>query len=306
MKYVKLISGGRKMINDVYSKHHMLTSDGGPVSVYESGDERLPPVLLLHGAMYDEARMIWYHLAPYLSKSRRVFAIDFPRHGQSRPWTGFVGQNCLHQVVEEVIRHFALPPLPIIGLSMGGGIAIGYALEHPGQVTGAVLLGPGGLGDKVKGQFLSWTYIKIPGALLALTRYYGKLSHEKMRKTMAKLLHDGENSPGFEDLTAILSEEAKLKWKYKEKSLDDWQSEGMAPFKLKINFLPELHRLKCPALWIRGENDPLVGQSVMEEAARQAPNGKLIVVKNAGHLLPLEQPEEVNKAIEDFLTLNQI
>jgi pimeloyl-ACP methyl ester carboxylesterase len=87
------------MINDIYSKHHLLKSAGGPISVYESGNERLSPVLLLHGAMYDEARLIWYHLAPFLAKSRRVLAIDFPGHGQSRPWSGFVGQKCLNQVV---------------------------------------------------------------------------------------------------------------------------------------------------------------------------------------------------------------
>lgn len=289
------------MINNIYSKHHMLTLKGEPVSVYESGDKQLPPVLLLHGAMYDEARLIWYHLAPYLSKSRRVIAVDFPRHGQSRPWTGTVDQNCLLNVVGEVIRYFNLPPLPLIGLSMGGGIAIGYALKNPGQVTGAVLMGPGGLGDKINGQFLSWAYIKIPGALMALTRYYGKLSPEKMKKSMSKLLHDGENSPGIEDLTSILSEEARLKWKYREKSLDDWQKEGMAPFHLKINFLPELHCLVCPTLWMRGENDPLVGQDVMEEAARLTPNGRLMVIKDAGHMLPLERPEEVNKAVEEFL-----
>ncbi len=104
------------MSKEVYLKHHMLEMDDGPVPVYETGDQNLPPVLLLHGAIYDEARLTWYHLAPFLSKYRRVLALDFPRHGQSRPWTGLLDQDVLMKVVEEIIRHFDLPPLLLIGL----------------------------------------------------------------------------------------------------------------------------------------------------------------------------------------------
>jgi pimeloyl-ACP methyl ester carboxylesterase len=189
---------------------------------------------------------------------------------------------------------------------MGGAVAIGYGLENPRRVTGAVLLGPGGLGDTVPNQFLSWLITRLPGALLALTWYYGRLSSARMRKTMASLLHEGEDSPDFEALVAVLSEEARRKWQYREKSLDDWQIGGLAPFRLKINFLPELGRLTCPTLWLRGEKDQLISQSNMEQAARLAPKGKLIVIKNAGHLLPLEQPDIVNKAVADFLISNRI
>lgn len=159
---------------DIYSKHHMLKVAGNPISVYESGEEDFPPVLLLHGAMYDEARFIWYHLAPELSRTRRVFALDFPRHGSSRPWPGNVNREILCKAVEEVILHFDLAPLPLIGLSMGGAVATEYMLVHPEQTTGAVLMGPGGLGDKVANQFLSWLFIKIPGVLAAITKYYSR------------------------------------------------------------------------------------------------------------------------------------
>jgi catechol 2,3-dioxygenase-like lactoylglutathione lyase family enzyme len=54
---------------------------------------------------------------------------------------------------------------------MGGGVAIGYTLQNPGQVTGLALMGPGGLGDKIQNQLLSWAFVKVPGALLSLTWY---------------------------------------------------------------------------------------------------------------------------------------
>lgn len=290
---------------DIYVKQHILHMAGGQVCVYESGEEDAPPVLLLHGSMYDEARLIWHNLAPELSKTRRVFALDFPRHGQSRPWTGKVDQECLNQVVNRALQEFDLAPLPLIGLSMGGGVAISYALKYPDQVSGAVLMGPGGLGYKVPNQFISWLFIKIPGALRAITRYYGKLSTEKLQKTMASSLHDGEITIDFGDLVAILTEEAGRKWEFREDALDDWQKEVLAPFKLKVNFLPKIDELSCPTLWLRGENDPLIRQKDIEEAARLS-KGKLHIVKNAGHLIPLEQPEEVSLGVKGFLERNHL
>jgi len=292
------------MTIDIYRKQNNLTLAGGPVCVYEAGNDNLPPVLLLHGAMYDESRFIWHHLAPALSRTRHVFALDFPRHGKSRPWTGTVGQECLVQVVKEVIGHFKIAPLPLIGLSMGGGVAIGYMLKYPEHVTCGVLMGPGGLGDKVRNQFLSWLFVKTPGALKAFAHAYAKYNNEQLRRKLAAVLQAGEYSPDFDDLVTVLYEEAQAKWKYRELAMDDWQNEGLAPFRLKINFLPELHRLTRPTLWLRGKNDPLVGQNVMEEAARLSPDGMLRVVENAGHLLPLEQPDEVYRFVQEFLVEN--
>lgn len=294
------------MPTDIYEKHHILKLERGPVCVYESGKDGLPPVLLLHGAMYDESRLIWHHLVPELSESRHVFAVDFPRHGKSRPWSGLVDQECLIEVLYEVIKHFGLSPLPLIGLSMGGSAAIGYALKYPDHVTGAILMGPGGLGDKVANQFLSWLFVKTPGALKLTASVYGRSAPEKLRKSLIQMLYARQNSPGLDDLTAVLYEEAQQKKKYKELAMDDWQIAGLAPFHLKINLLPELRRITCPVLWLRGKNDPLVGQAVMEEAARLTPKGELQVVENAGHLLPLEQPEEVYRLVNEFMISNNL
>lgn len=278
------------MIKDIYAKHHMLTSAEGPISVYESGEESMPPVLLLHGAMCDEARLIWHHLAPVLAETKHVFALDFPRHGSSRPWKGNVSNEILDGIVDRVVDTFKLAPVALIGLSMGGGVSIEYMLNHCGKVKCAVLMGPGGLGDKVKSQFWSWLFVKTPGALSALTNYYGKLSDEKYRDLTKKLLNDGDQSKDFEVIVGLIQEEARRKAQAKENSMDDWQTTHIAPFKLTLNYLPQLYRINVPILWMRGEADPLVGHEQVAEAARNAPFGEFAEIKGAGHLLPLEQP----------------
>jgi pimeloyl-ACP methyl ester carboxylesterase len=88
--------------------------------------------------------------------------------------------------------------------------------------------------------------------------------------------------------------------------MDDWQREGLAPFRLKIDYLPELSRLSCPSLWLRGKNDPLVGREIMEEAAAAAPSSSLVVFEDAGHLLPLERPEAVEARMAAFFQAARI
>lgn len=291
---------------DLFERHRVIWLAGGPVAVHEAGAEDAPPVLLLHGAMYDESRFIWRHLVPVLKSWRRVVAIDLPRHGGSRPWSGIVGSDCLTAVVEAVVQELGLPPMPMIGLSMGGAVAINYGLRHPERVTAGVYLGPGGLGDRVANQFLSWLFVKTPGALRSLAWYYGRQTKQQMKKLVCQMLEGHPDDAVLDELTEVLCEEAGQKHTNRERAMDDWQLEGLAPFCLRFNLLPELHRLNFPTLWLRGQNDPLVGQAVMEQAASLAPNSALRVVEHAGHLLPLEQPEEVNRLITEFLQNNGV
>ena len=247
-----------KISKDLYEKHHLVHFAEGPISVYESGNESFPAVLLLHGAMYDESRLIWHNLVPVLSEKMHVLAIDFPRHGLSRPWKGNVSKEVLNRIVDQIVESFKLKPVLLIGLSMGGGVSIEYMLEYQNKVKGAILMAPGGLGDRIKNQFLSWLFVKTPGILPFFTRYYGKLTDEKYRDVAKKLLHEGEKTKDFEIIVQLIKEEAKRKAEGKEMSMDDWQLNYLAPFKLKLNYLNELHRIKVPILWL--ENDPLVGR----------------------------------------------
>ena len=124
--------------------HRMLTVCGGPVSVYEAGNEKSPAVVLLHGAMYDEARFSWDQLFPALAEQYRVFAVDTPRHGRSRPWSGLLDRAKLQEILTETFRQLGLECFSIVGLSMGGGLAIEYAAMHPEQVVSMALFEPGG------------------------------------------------------------------------------------------------------------------------------------------------------------------
>ncbi|MDN5726141.1 MAG: hypothetical protein L0G99_09465, partial [Propionibacteriales bacterium] len=95
----------RRHQQSIFDSYEMLTVAGGPIRVYAGGrDTRRPPILLLHGAMYDRADLCWLRVADQLARgddgvSERVIAVDLPRHGGSRPWQGELGPVRLEKML---------------------------------------------------------------------------------------------------------------------------------------------------------------------------------------------------------------
>lgn len=285
--------------------HRVLTVCGGPVSVYEAGNSENPAVVLLHGAMYDEARFSWDQLFPALAERYHVFAVDTPRHGRSRPWSGTLDRAKLLEILAETFRQLKLERFSIVGLSMGGGLAIEYAAQHPEQVVSMALFEPGGLGETVTGQLFTYCYIHTPGMLRLLSKRYVKMSRQQIEKLL-RSLYTGTSAPTDpERLITVLQDEIRGKFECGENDMDDWQLSGIGAFRLKWNLLGTIPQIQCPTLWLRGENSVLVKQSEMERAVALARQGgseaALTTVPNAGHMLPLEQPETANRAVLEFL-----
>ena len=284
---------------------HMLSLSGGVVCVYEAGDKTAKKIVLLHGAMYDESRFIWDQLFPALAGRYHIFAIDTPRHGGSRPWSGFLDRARLMEILAETFARLELSRFSIIGLSMGGGLAIEYASLHPEQVEAMALFEPGGLGERVDLQWFTYCYIRTPGMLRLLSRLYVKYDNSKIEKVLRSIFTKGTEPTAPARLTTILKDEIRGKFENDEQDMDDWQISGINLTKLNWNLLSQVEAIRCPTLWLRGAESKLVKQAEMERAVRLASAlgkpAKLTVIPKAGHILPLEQPEQANRAVLAFL-----
>lgn len=273
-------------------KRHLLTACGGPVCVYEAGEPSRPAVVLLHGAMYDESRFSWDSMFPALSGLYHVFAIDAPRHGKSRPWEGVLDRARLMEILSDVFRQLAPARFSIVGLSMGGGLAIEYAASHPEQIPSMALFEPGGLNDIVEMQQLSWLYVKTPGMLRFLSRLYHGYDDAKLQKLVTSLFTKGTAPVNITRLAAILKDEINGKYLFGERDMDDWQLSAMAPFRLKWELLKEIEAIQCPTLWLRGAESKLVKQHEIDRAVRLAQSrgakAEQMLIQHAGHMLPLE------------------
>jgi pimeloyl-ACP methyl ester carboxylesterase len=285
--------------------HHKFDVCGGPMSVYEAGDPAKPFVVMLHGAMYDDSRFIWDQMFPFLSNYYHVFAVDTPRHGKSRPWAGYLDNSRLMEILEHTFVRLELKKFAIIGLSMGGGLAIEYASLRPEQITSLVLFEPGGLGDKLDKHLITWLYIKTPGMLKYLNKRYVKKDRAANIKLLESLYVGGTKPVDPDRLATILEDEIRSKFENKENDMDDWQLSYIGPLRLKWNLLSKIPLIKCPSLWLRGADSVLVKQHEMKRALSLATeagtDATLRLIENAGHLLPLEQPEKSNATVKDFL-----
>jgi len=63
---------------------------------------------------------------------------------------------------------------------------------------------------------------------------------------------------------------------------------------------PIMSQVKCPVLVLEGENSENRGFIKFQEAAEQFPQGEFRVVRDAGHLIPMEKPQESAQLIQDF------
>lgn len=283
-------------------RHHLFEVAGGPMSVHEAGTEGRPVVVLLHGAMYDEARFSWDQLFPALAEHYHVYAVDTPRHGSSRPWAGRLTHRRLLTILEATFRHLALDTFHLVGLSMGGGLAIGYAASHPHQVDSIVLFEPGGLGRRLRYHFPLWLYLHTPGTRRVFNRLHRGKDTTALMRTLTSFFTKNTTLSAPERLARILKEEIDGKGRHVEADLDDWQVDAIGAFRLSWNLLDEIPQLRCPTLWLRGADSTLVSQEEMTHAVSLLADAELRVIPNAGHLLPLEQPDAAARAVLDFLS----
>lgn len=103
----------------------------GRLAVHVSGDG--PPMLVMHGALGATA-LETDRLVRHWERRFRVLALDLRGHGRSDPmtrtptWGDFVADALA------VLDHFAVARARVFGFSMGGGIALGLAAQHPERV----------------------------------------------------------------------------------------------------------------------------------------------------------------------------
>ena len=115
------------------------TEDGGTIyaDLYGKGKRG---VVLVHGGRFNKES--WAKQAPVLAKAGfRVLAIDLRGYGKSEPAQGeFSHLSDLVSLLDALEIH---DPLVVMGCSMGGGLAMDFALTHPSRVKALIMVGSG-------------------------------------------------------------------------------------------------------------------------------------------------------------------
>ncbi|KTG11278.1 alpha/beta hydrolase [Haloprofundus marisrubri] len=272
--------------------------DGTRIRCFVGGDG--PPVVLLHGGGLDSATLSWRETVPALLDSHTVYVPDLPGYGKSDdpPSGESVSIGYYVGVLARLFDEWALSEATLVGISMGGGVALGYALDYPERVSRVVAVDSYGLGGTIPGGKASTAMTRVPYLFEALwwvlrrSRYAAKL-------TVSSIVDRRNVTAGFVDeVFAAL----------RARNTDAWQRFQRAEVGfdgLLTNYVERLPELPIPTLLVHGETDPLVPVEWAVRAATLIPDAEVRILADCGHWPPRERPKRFNELLLGFLDENR-
>ncbi|SDK99374.1 alpha/beta fold hydrolase [Natronorubrum texcoconense] len=255
-----------------------------------------PPVVLCHGAGIDDATVSWRHAIDALSEEYRVYGLDWPEYGRS---TGNVTHTIetYVDILEGFIETIPYERVSLAGISMGGGAALGYALDHPDRVEQLALVDSYGLGGRLPNA-LPWKLLsQVPG-MTEFGKIAAGATTDSVRMVLDNLVADSSAlpEPFVEDVRQKLMEPGSIQ-AFKAFQNNELSFNG----RVATNFVDELDSLAVPTLLVHGKEDPLVPVEWSARAARRIPDAELDLIRNCGHWTPRERPERFNESLLEWL-----
>ncbi len=263
---------------------------------YLSAGEGGTPVLLLHGGGIDSARLSWQTVIEALAPHCRVFALDWPGYGESGWSEAQPSVDYYISVLEGFRQKLGIEEAHLVGISLGGAIALGYALRHPEVVKKLVLVASYGLQRTAPLHKLSFLLVRLP---LFHTVVWSVLRRSRflVRRSLQGIFGDPRR------VTESLVEEVwmELQKPNAGKAFSLFQKNEAQWDGLRTVYLDELPKLHVPTLIVHGARDRLVPLAWAQEAHKRINGSRLHIIPDCGHWLQREKPEEFNRVVLPFL-----
>jgi 3-oxoadipate enol-lactonase len=241
------------------------------------------PVVFLHGFPLDSS--MWEAQLSALASppGRRLIAPDLRGFGQSRSDSAFSLES-LADDIHALAGAVGAIPLVLAGLSMGGYVALAYAKKYPSDLRGLVLIDTKAEADTAEGK-------QGRDKMIELARKEGSraVAEQMMPKMLAKDA-DGQRPQTAQALRRIM-----------EACPPKTIQNALAAMRDRPDRSGELASIKVPTLVIVGDSDAITPPNVAESMAKKIPGALLVTIRGAGHMSPMEQPDQVNRALRAFL-----
>lgn len=255
-----------------------------------AGESDEPPVVLLHGIGLDAASVSWKHALPSLAGEHRVIAPDFPGHGESDAAEDYTTEYYIN-VLDGLLDALDIEQVHLVGISMGGAVALGYALDNR-AVSRLVLVDSYGLGRDAPWRPGGSALVRTPGFDGLLGAGFA-LNPAVVAGSLGGVV---VNMPeGFvTDVQRAVGPRAA-------RALGQWQRDEFRACGLRTCYLDRLHELETPTLLIHGREDPIFPIAWSERATERIPKSEFAPFERCGHWPPREYPEKFNRAVSEFL-----
>tara|TARA_R110002110_G_scaffold205066_1_gene416740 strand:- start:141480 stop:142283 length:804 start_codon:yes stop_codon:yes gene_type:complete len=265
---------------------HAETIDGTPrLAVDRCGDSG-PLVIFLHGI--GGQRSNWTQQLAALSPGFTAVAWDARGYGDSEDYGSALDFGDFSADLLRVMTYYGAQQCHLVGLSMGGRIALDFYGRHPQRVLSLVLadtsVNSGDAVDPAKiEEFL---------ALRLAPLQNGKEPADIAPQVVESLV--GLNTPPAVRATLQESLASLHKESYMKTLACVTRYQGF----------PAFEAVAVPTLVVAGREDKIARPEIVEAMAAGIPGSELVWIENAGHVSNVEQPAAFNAALLDFLARN--
>jgi 3-oxoadipate enol-lactonase len=257
--------------------------DGGRLYYQEAGQGLA--VVMIHGGYLDHR--MWDPQFQTLARNYRVISYDVRAHGQSTSDSVVFAD---HEDLQQLMDQLDVPQAIIMGLSMGGSIAIDYALTCPDRVAGLVLVGSGMSGYPFDDEHSTKYMEELMAAFQ--TGEWGNV-HE----CFARWWVDGprrtpdQMDPVVRSKALEMLAGSHLRWNmYQLTRFPD------PPAVERIGSIPG------PLLSIVGGIDVPVIHAIADTITAVVADSRKVVIPGVAHMVNMEKPAEFNRVVLEFMS----
>jgi 3-oxoadipate enol-lactonase len=250
---------------------------------HESAGEG-PPLVLVHAGIAD-LRMWDGQFEPF-AEGHRTVRWDMRGFGRS-PMVEAPFSN--REDLFGLMKHLQIASGSLLGCSMGGGMIIDFALEHPAMVNAMVLVGSAVGGFASEGP--------EPPQWQALVAAYRAGDLSEAARLEAELWVVGTRASAEDVDASILAQVQEMD----EIALGTEKDRNRLEQPLETPSIDRLSEITAPTLIIVGGADTAEMQDAADLLTREIAGAKKVVMRDAGHLPNLEHPAEFNRLVLQFL-----
>lgn len=256
-------------------------------------------LLLVHGMAGRSAT--WKPVMELLGDHFTVVAPDLPGHGRTDKPRGDYSLGAYASFLRDLLIELGHDRATVVGQSLGGGITMQFAYQHPEYCERLVLVASGGLGTEVSPLLRALTlpgldYV-LPVAFLpvisdglnSITRLFGKVGLQPSAQTV-QMWHAYESLSDTEGRTAFL---------HTLRSVVDLQGQ-------RVSAMDRLYLAAAmPTLIVWGDNDRIIPVQHAHDAHEAVPGSRLEIFEGAGHFPHAEDPLRFARLLHDFVATTE-
>lgn len=250
-------------------------------------------VLLIHG--FGASVEWWERNVTALSARHRVYALDLPGFGRSERLPEALSLSMAAGFVQRFLDAMDVPRVHVVGNSLGGLIAMLFAIQFPEAVERLVLVSAAGFARQVH-----WIFRLLP--LPLLRRWLVRPDRRKLEVFHRRFIHSDSSWLTADWLDRVHALDASPGM---PRMLLDVARTGVNLGGIKASVLNPLHEklptLAAPTLIVWGDRDRLVPPAHAEIGRRLLPNAHVHILPGCGHCPQLERAAEFNELLLKFL-----